>query len=278
MFLMNQPSVQEHYGQEDLRGRVAQALEYAGMGEGTLNPDQLAPLDQFHVGGLEATDELAEEMRLKPGDWLLDVGSGLGGPARHLAARYGCYVTGIDLSPAYVDLSRMLTERCDLSEGLSFVEGNALELPFPDESFDHAWTIHVAMNIADRDTLYAGIARVLKPGGLFAIYDVVLGSGNPTYPLPWASTPEISFLLSPEAMRESLERAGFEVVLWRDHTDEALAWFAGQQAAMQLAPQKSPLSIGVVMGPGFGTMAANLVQNLKEGRLRLLQAIVRKGL
>lgn len=270
---MNEPlSVQEHYGQENLKARVAQALADAGFGEGRIDPRDIAALDQFHVGGLESTEELAAELGLKPSDWVLDVGSGLGGPARYLASRYDCSVTGIDLSSAFVDVARMLSDRCDVSEQVTFVEGNALDMPFPDESFDHAWTIHVAMNIADRHGLYTEVHRVLKPGGLFAIYDVLLGAGDPTYPLPWASKPEISFLLSPDAMRASLEGAGFSEVLWRDHTAEALAWFAAQQ----LAPRTSPLSIAVAMGPGFAGMAANLVKNLKEGRLRLLQAVVRR--
>jgi SAM-dependent methyltransferase len=265
--------VKEHYGAGPLLARIDEALRRAGLGNRKLGWAELAPLDQFPVRGLGATRELAASLGIDPGAKVLDVGCGLGGPARFLAATYGCQVTGIDLSQPFVDAAQMLTERTGLSDMVTFRQANALELPFAEESFDHAWTQHVAMNIADRAGLYASIRRVLKPGGCLAIYDVVADDrGPPIFPVPWARVPETSFLLTPQAMREALAKAGFTEVSWADKTDAGQAWAAEMQAKREAKP--TPLGLHVVMGPRFAEMTANLGRNLQEGRVRLVQAIM----
>src|SRR6185312_3146177 len=173
-----------------------------GPDEQQLTPRQLATLDQFHTRGLAATAELAKLADITADMTVLDVGSGVGGPARFLAATYGCQVTGIDLSEPFVDAARYLTERTGQSERVSFETANALALPFDDGHFDVVLLQHVAMNIADRARLYREIRRVLKSGGRFATFDVVLSSGEPHYPVPWARTPATSFLLTADATRE----------------------------------------------------------------------------
>ncbi len=265
--------VQEHYTVGDFKARVSQRLKEAGLDGDHVDWAHLKQLDQFHVRGLAASEELAKALDIKSEDKVLDVGSGLGGPARFLAATYGCQVTGIDLTAQFVEVSNMLAEKTGLADKLHFDVGDAVHLPYPDGSFDIAWTQHVAMNIHDRDGLYASVFRVLKPGGSFAIYDVVATSDEPlTYPVPWASDPSISFLLTADQMRDSLHRAGFADASWADTTEQAIAWF-GQLLASQ---GNSPLGLGVIMGPDFPLMAKNLMTNLQEGRARLCQAIVRK--
>jgi SAM-dependent methyltransferase len=175
----NQELVRQQYGTGSLRECVGQALQQAGLGQGTLNWSDLVPLDQFHVRGLGATRELAEVLNVDAGSEVLDIGCGLGGPARFLAATYGCRVTGIDLSQPFLDVATTLTERCGLKESVLYQQANALNLPFADASFTLAWTQHVAMNIADRTRFYAEIHRVLKSAGRLAIYDVVAGDGGP---------------------------------------------------------------------------------------------------
>jgi SAM-dependent methyltransferase len=274
---MMQPNeIEEHYGAEPLLARIEEALRRAGLGDQSLGWADLVPLDQFHVRGLCATRELAESLGIGVGANVLDVGCGLGGPSRFLAATYGCHVTGIDLSQPFVDAAQMLTERAGLSDLVTFRQANALNLPFADESFDHAWTQHVAMNIADRAGFYASMRRVLRPGGCLAIYDAVAGDcGPPIFPVPWARVPETSFLLTPEAMREALARAGFAEVSWADKTDAGQAWAAEMQAKPEAKP--TPLGLHIVMGPQFAEMAANLGRNLQEGRVRLVQAIMARA-
>jgi SAM-dependent methyltransferase len=267
--------VQEHYSSSDLVGRIAEALERAGLGTGILDWTDVASLDQFHVRGLAASEELAEGLQAHPGTTVLDVGCGLGGPARFLAATYGCQVTGIDLSQPFIDAARLLSKRTGLAKRTYFQQADALDLPFFDATFDCAWTQHVAMNIADRSALYASIHRVLKPGGRLAIYDVTAGENGPlTFPVPWSRTPETSFLLTPREMRDALANAGFTEISWSDKTAAGIEWI-GQQVASQ-SGQPPVIGLNVVMGPGFGGMAGNLGRNLKEGRASLTQAVVRK--
>jgi SAM-dependent methyltransferase len=268
--------VRDHYGTTSLVRRIDEALHHAGLADGIIGWADLAPLDQFHVRGLGATRELAEALGIDGGASLLDVGCGLGGPARFLAATYGCHVTGIDLSQPFIEAARMLTERCGLAGRVTFLQGDALDLPFTDALFDHAWTQHVAMNIADRVKFYRAIHRVLKMGGRLAIYDVALGDGGPLiYPVPWAREAGTSFLLTPEAMRNALAQAGFEEVSWIDKTDIAQAWAADMKAKRQKSP--APLGLEVVMGSVFAEMAVNLGRNLLEGRVRIIQAVMAKS-
>ena len=178
-------TVPNHYGTADLTERVDRALKQAGFDAGNLTWLDLAPLDQFHVRGLAATKELAEGLRLVTGSTVIDIGCGLGGAARYLAATHGCRVAGIDLSRPFIDVARTLTERVGLSSNITYQQADALDLPFPDHAFDHAWTQHVAMNISDKGRFYANIHRVLKPAGRLAIYDVVAGDMEPLiFPVP----------------------------------------------------------------------------------------------
>jgi sarcosine/dimethylglycine N-methyltransferase len=261
--------VRGHYRATGLTERLKTALAAFGPNEPRLTPQQLATLDQFHTRGLAATVELARLAGIAADMSVLDVGSGVGGPARFLAATYGCQVTGIDLSEPFVEAARYLTERTGQSEQVSFETASALELPFDDGHFDVVLLQHVAMNIADRARLYREIRRVLKPSGRLAIYDVVSNGGDPHYPVPWARTPATSFLLTAAATREVIEAAGFRTLAWQDDTEAGKAWFAQLRAS---GPPPSP-NLGVVMGPDFLQLSANLGRNLMEGRFGILAAL-----
>jgi SAM-dependent methyltransferase len=261
--------VRDHYRASGLTERLKTTLAAFGPDEQPLTPQQLAALDQFHTRGLAATAELARLAAVAADMSVLDVGSGVGGPARFLAAAYGCQVTGIDLSEPFVDAARYLTKRTGQSERVSFEVASALALPFDAGRFDVVLLQHVAMNIADRARLYREIHRVLKSSGKFAIYDVVLKSGDPHYPVPWARTPTTSFLLTAEATGEAIEAAGFRKVAWQDDSETAKAWVAQIRAS---GPPPSP-NLGVVMGPDFAQLSANLGRNLTEGRLGILTAV-----
>ncbi|MEN3350124.1 MAG: sarcosine/dimethylglycine N-methyltransferase [Bradyrhizobium sp.] len=262
-------SVRDHYRATGLTARLKPALSALGPEDQQLTPRQLAALDQFHTGGLPATAELADLAGITASMSVLDVGSGIGGPARFLAASRGCAVTGVDLSEPFVDAARYLTERTGQSGRVSFQTASAENLPFEAGRFDVALLQHVAMNVADRPLLYREIRRVLKPGGRFAIFDIVLKSGEPHYPVPWARTPATSFLLTDAATRAAIEPAGFRTLAWQDDTEAGKAWFAQMRAS---GPPPSP-NLGVVMGPDFLQLSTNLGRNLMEGRLGLLTAV-----
>lgn len=262
--------VREHYNAVGLTGRIEAALATIVPESETLTIEQLAALDQFHIRGMLATAELAEAAGIEGSTRVLDIGCGIGGPARYLAAKLGCQVTGVDLSPAFVDAANYLTARSGLADRAIFRVANALRVPFEDAAFDAVFLQHVAMNVEDRDALYAEVGRVLAPGGGFATYDLVRREADVVYPLPWARDASTSFLLSEVETRAALEKAGFRAILWRDDTQAALEWFTAAMAGS--SPGR--LNLGLVMGPDFRDMTANLARNLQENRLGLLSAVL----
>lgn len=261
--------VRDHYRATGLTERLKAVLMALGPEDQRLTPEQLGALDQFHTRGLAATTELAKLAGITADMSVLDVGSGVGGPARFLAATYGCRVTGVDLSEPFVDAARYLTARAGLSGEVSFQTASALELPFDDGRFDAVLLQHVAMNIFDRARLYREIRRVLKTGGRFATYDVVSNGTEPHYPVPWARTPATSFLLTAAATREAIEPAGFRALAWQDDSEAAKAWIVQLRAS---GPPPAP-NLGVVMGPDFAQLSANLGRSLMEGRIGILTAV-----
>jgi sarcosine/dimethylglycine N-methyltransferase len=264
-------AARRHYDSRGLLTKVKAALSAFGPEETLLSPKQLSPLDQFHTRGLLATADLANEMELAAGMRVLDLGCGLGGPARYLAATYGVNVTGVDLSESFVDTARYLSERCGLADRTTFVVGDATAPPVEAASCDRVFLQHVAMNIADRTTLYQAIRRALKQGGKFGMYDLAAGVGDLHFPLPWARGPEGSHLLTMNETREALTAAGFQVEVWRDDSEVAGQWFAAMQSA---GPPAGP-SLALVLGADFPGMTGNIARNLREGRLGgVLMAVV----
>ncbi len=266
-------NVEKHYTQNDLEQSLYQALEKAGVDIDQLSPDDLAAIDEFHIRGAEATIEMAQEIGLNDEMQVLDVGSGLGGPSRRLASIYGCRVTGLDLTEAFVRVAEALSIRLSLDHLVSYQAGNALDMPFEDRTFDTVWTQHTAMNIGEKTELYSEMLRVLKPGGHLAIYDVMAGPGGDVYyPVPWARDPSISFLATQDELRGYLEAAGFKILSWRDTTDAGLAWFAAK--SVQIKKQGRPIvGYHILLGDEFPQMARNQLRSFKEQRMTLLQVI-----
>jgi MPBQ/MSBQ methyltransferase len=211
--------VARHYGVAGLAARILGGLEAAGLDPDRLTVETLPAVDELHIGGRPATADAVGRLGLMASDHVLDVGCGLGGATRYMAATVGCRVTGLDLTPEYIEVAQMLAERTGLSDPIAYRVGSALAMPFADAAFDAAITLHVAMNIADRAGLYAEIARVLKAGAPLAVYDVMLGQGQGlAYPVPWADTPATSHLRTPQQMRSLLEAADFAIEHVEDRT------------------------------------------------------------
>lgn len=265
--------VEQHYSKDNLIEAVRDGLRSLGKDPANLGVADLSEIDQLHVCGLEATRELAARLCLTADLHLLDVGCGIGGPSRVLAADYGCRVTGIDLTEVYCRLAREMAGWVGLDHLLDYRTADALDLPFAAATFDAAWTQHAAMNIADKARLYGEIRRVLKTGSRFALYDVVRGPGAEViYPVPWARESAISFLATPDDLRSHLEEAGFEVVSWRDTTAAGCAWFQ-KTRARAAESGLPPVGARIFMGEDFADLLANLYRNLDEGRTLTVEVV-----
>ncbi len=272
------PSISDHYTRPNLTEAIFAGLQAEGKDLAALTAGDLAGVDQFHIGGREGTLVLLELAQLRPGLEVLDVGGGLGGPARTLAQAADARVTVLDLTEDFVRIGALLTERTGLSERVSFRHGDATQLPFPDASFDVVWTQHSTMNIADKESLYREAHRVLRPGGKLVMHEIMAGTAQPVYfPVPWASHPAISFLRAPGDVLDLLERTGFKQQVWHDITAESRDWWRARmdEAAARSAPP--PLSVHLLLGPDAPARLANLTRNLDEERVSVIQAVLEKA-
>ena len=257
--------VAKHYGREGLEGAILDALRASGKNVERLTPADLSAVDEFHLGWGAQTIAFANELGLERDMRLLDIGSGIGGPARHFASAYGLRVTGIDLTREFVEVAQSLTRRCGLSQRVSFKEASALALPFADSSFDVATLVHVGMNIADKAKLFAEARRVLKPGGRFGVYDIMrLEEGELPFPMPWAATAETSFVEPPETYRRLLSAAGFVIEKERNRRDFALK--LAREMREKQAKQGAPaLGLHIIMGPATPERMGNVLRTLERG-------------
>jgi ubiquinone/menaquinone biosynthesis C-methylase UbiE len=265
--------VANHYGGGgDLSRVIADSLRKAGKDPDRLTTADLATVDEFHIRGRKATLELARALNLDASSRVLDIGSGLGGPARTLAEAFGCHVTGIDITQAFCDAATTLSRWVGLSDRVDFRQGDATSLPFGDAAFDAAMTIHVAMNIAAKDRMYAEARRVLKPGGRFVAYDVLQGEGGDVlFPVPWAREPSISHLATPDTMPILLTNAGFRILGVEDSTEEGQRWF--EEIAERMKITAPAVTFQAFLGNDFPAMARNQVVNLRERRIRTLSYV-----
>ena len=266
-----------HYGRGGLMERLRAALREEGVDPDRPTIADLAPFDHFHGRGVEATEELAGLLAVKPADRLLDIGSGIGGPARYLADRFGCRVAGIDLTAEFCAVARVLTRALGLENRVAFEQGDALAMPFADASFDGAYSMNVSMNIADKAGFYREIHRVLEPGAWLVLSELARGPGGaPDYPTPWAETAAASFLATPAETRRGLEAAGFAIVKVRETAKEALAYGARSRAMVERGEKPPQRAVQLIHGERAADMAANVARGLAEARLVPIEILCRK--
>lgn len=262
-----------HYSANDIEARILSALRAAGLNpEQRLSPVELGALDHFHTGGFRASLVLRDSARIRAEDRVLDIGAGLAGPARMLAASPGCRVDCIDLSPDYCVAASLLNRLTGLGDRINVHEGSALDIPFPDDLFDVVWMQNVGMNIAEKRRLYQELYRVLKPDGRFAFQEMVAGEGPTTYfPLPWATDPGENFLISLEEMRALLAQSGLFAAYFEDVSNAPLP--APATGTPENAAQ-APLSLSVYVND-LAQKAENATRSLQEGQIRLVRGVFR---
>jgi ubiquinone/menaquinone biosynthesis C-methylase UbiE len=267
--------VAAHYTPGMLEERISGALRSTGKSLDQLSSRAFEALDNFHVGGREATDSLASLMGVQPGMHLLDVGCGIGGPARYFAER-GCQVTGIDLSAEFVRVGERLTRLLRLDQVVKFRQASALNLPFDSGTFDGAYEIHAGMNMADKGGVFREVARVLKPGARCAIFDVVRSGDAPfEFPVPWALGPETSFVSSAEDYRQALQAAGFHMDCERSRRQFAIEFM--QKVMAQGAAAKPVLGVHLLMGEHAPVMLKNVMAAIGSGALDPVEIVATAG-
>lgn len=271
-------SLNLHYGRQGLGDMILAALREIGTDLDTITADDLSPVAEFHIGGQAATLELAQLAGMAAAMQVLDIGSGLGGPARTLAQYYGCKVTGLDLTEEFCRVATMLTELCGMQDDVSFLHGNALHMPFEDNSFDLVWTQQAGMNIEDKLRLYQEANRVLAVGGRLVFQEVLRGPVTPLHlPVPWAREGSLSFLQPPDAVRDLLAQAGFREMVWHDVTAQYLDEYRKVAARTGDPKGLPPLGVQLILGPEAGQMRKNVVRNLEEKRIVLVQGVLKKS-
>jgi ubiquinone/menaquinone biosynthesis C-methylase UbiE len=271
-------SISAHYARRGLVEAIESGVIRMGKTIDTVTIDDLSAVDEFHIGGRRATEQLMGTLGIATVDHVLDVGCGLGGPARFLANRYKCRVSGIDLTPDYVEAANRLCEWVGLSDRVKVCRSSALAMPFQDSTFTAACMLHVGMNIDDKESLCLEVARVLQPGSRFAVYDVMRTSdGELSFPVPWATTRESNAVESPQRYKRALELAGFEVLAERNRKEFALAYFDDLKARAQ-APAGDPVPLGLhtLMGERRQDQINNMIASISKGIIAPVELIARK--
>jgi SAM-dependent methyltransferase len=276
--MLTQQDISTHYTHGELIAAIRAGIEALGKTTDSITLNELAPLDEFHIGGRQASQHFLDQLGLASDQHVLDVGCGLGGAARFAASHYRCRVDGIDLTPEYVETGRAICQWVGLDDRISLHQGSALSLPFAGSAFDCAYMLHVGMNIDNKVKLCSEIARVLRPGAVFGIYDVMkTGEGELTFPLPWATTAQSSAVAEPAQYRSALEASGFALTAELNRRDFALAFFDELQAKTMAAGGPPPLGLHILMGRNAADKIRNMIANISTGLIAPVEMIARKA-
>jgi len=275
--MANDEVVSKHYSHGSLLAAIEGALSKLGKTTDSVTIEELAPVDEFHIGGRVATEHFLEQLNFSGQSHVLDVGCGLGGAARFVANRYNHQVTGIDLTQEYIDTGNALCAWVKLDRHITLQQGSALSMPFPDEAFDGGYMLHVGMNIEDKARLFSEIYRVLRPGARFGVYDVMrIQEGELTYPVPWAADKSTSELATPEQYKQALDDAGFAVSAENNRRDFALEFFKQLRAKVEAAGGPPPLGLHTLMQESTSEKIKNMIDNIAANYIAPVELIASK--
>ena len=269
--------VSDHYNRADLLSRIERAIGELGRSPDTVSIDELAPVEEFHIGARAATVALLPGLKLTEDMTALDVGCGTGGVSRFAAHRYGCKVEGIDLTPGFIEAGKAINAWLKLSTKVHLRCASALDMSFEDDMFDAAWMFHVGMNIGEKRELFTGVFRTLKPGGRFLVYDIMRGEDETSdlvFPLPWASSAEISHVRTQDDYETALGAAGFAIDKTVARHDLAGPFFDRVEANKGKPPP--PLSTASLMGENAAEKIANLNAAYRSGKIVPVEILARK--
>jgi len=276
--MLDEANISQHYTHGNLLGAIEGSVSKLGKTTSSVTVEDLAPVDEFHIGSRIATDHLLRPLGFTEKDHILDIGCGLGGAARYVASQFGSRVDGIDLTPEYIDTGNVLCGWVGLDDRINLHVGSALGLPFKDATFDGAYMLHVGMNIDDKAALFREASRVLKPGAHFAVYDIMrTGSGDLVYPVPWAGDNRTSFLASPEEYRQLLQQAGFTVSAEQNRGEFALQFFKEMQARTKANGGPPPLGLHTLMQDSTPMKLMNMIDNIAAGLIAPVEIVSRKS-
>ncbi len=271
-------TVSEHYTHGELLGAIRASVKKIGKSYDSVTIEDLAPVDEFHIGGRQATDHLLEQLGFTTKDHILDVGCGLGGASRYIATKFNNCVTGIDLTQEYIDVGKTLCAWVRLDKQVSLHQGSALTMPFEDETFDGAVMLHVGMNIEDKSRLFAEIYRVLRPGASIGVYDVMqINEGELSYPVPWATANITSKLATPDQYRQALTNAGFDASKANVRRDFAIEFFKQVKAKTEANSGPPPIGLHLLMQESTALKLHNMIENIAKNLVAPVEIIARKA-
>lgn len=276
--MSSEKSIEDHYHRDNLLREIRNAIAAMGKTTGSVTIDDFSSIDEFHIGGREATDHLIKQLNFSGQDHLLDVGCGLGGACRFVAVTYGNRVTGIDVTRDYIEAGRALCAWVGLDNQVALRQGSILSMPFENDIFDGGFMLHVGMNIEDKARLFAEVHRVLHPGASFGVFDIMqIGDGTITYPVPWATVPETNHLATPDQYKQAMRDAGLMVLAENHRRDDAFSFFKQVRENNAAGGGPPPLGLHTLIGRGAGEKVKNMIRSIREGHIAPVEMIAQKS-